>query len=66
MSTVLHWRRWMLLSFKREFDAEDGLRLFEMLSARDVEMSTNEAQRAQELETKKDYEHLGTYFTVVF
>ena len=55
----------MLLSFKREFDAEDGLRLFEMLSARDVEMSTNEAQRAQELETKKDYEHLGTYFTVV-
>ena len=50
----------MLLSFKREFPPDDSLRLFEMLSARDVEMAALDAGKTQDAETRKDYEHLGT------
>ena len=49
----------MLLGFKREFELEDGLRCFEILSSRHLELTSMEAQRAQEGEAQKDFEDAG-------
>ena len=52
-------RRWMLLSFKREFSWPDSLRLFEILSSHHLELSSMEAERIRERERRKDFESMG-------
>lgn len=57
--------RWILLCFKREFSHKDGFRLFEMLSARDLEFSTFEAARHQNMFLKSESARSGL-FSVAF
>ena len=49
-------RRWLLLSFKREFDFSDALRLFEILCSHHLELSSIEAAKARESEIRKERE----------
>ena len=54
LATHLLVFRWILLCFKREFSHEDGVRCFEMLSARDLEFSTFEANKHQHTQMKTE------------
>ncbi|KAG1714713.1 TBC1 domain family member 25 [Nymphon striatum] len=40
--------KWLILLFKREFDLEDGLRIFEIISSHHIEMNSIEAQQVRE------------------
>ncbi|CAM1301027.1 Uncharacterised protein g2863 [Pycnogonum litorale] len=46
--------RWLLLMFKRDFDADDGLKIFEIISSHHIEMSSVEAKRAKEMARLKE------------
>ena len=45
--------RWLLLSFKREFEEQDGLRMFEVLSSHYLEVSSLEADRERDLHIRQ-------------
>ncbi|XP_076325505.1 TBC1 domain family member 15-like [Tachypleus tridentatus] len=47
---------WLLVGFKREFDFEEGLRLFEILSSHFLEMSSLEAEKVRARKRRKDFE----------
>ena len=56
-------RRWMLLSFKREFSVEDGLKCFEVLSCGHLDLSSPEAEYATRKEQSKEFQQRGTFYT---
>ena len=57
--------RWLLLSFKREFSYEDGLRIFEIISSRHLEVSSVEAEMERSRERARELEKEGSsYFNV--
>ncbi len=53
--------RWLLLSFKREFSYEDGLRIFEIMSSRHLEMSSIEAEMERSRERARELEKDGMH-----
>ncbi|XP_013789699.1 TBC1 domain family member 15-like [Limulus polyphemus] len=48
--------RWLLVGFKREFEFEEGLRLFEILSSHFLEMSSLEAEKVRVHKRRKSFE----------
>lgn len=48
--------RWLLLSFKREFSFEDAIMLFEILCSHHLELSSLEAEKARDAETRNERE----------
>ena len=38
--------RWLLLGFKREFQIDDGIRIFEVLSSQYLDLSSDEVLKA--------------------
>ena len=53
--------RWLLLSFKREFSHKDGLRIFEIVSSRHLEVSSVEAEMERSRERARELEKDGTF-----
>lgn len=56
--------RWLLVCFLREFEFEEGLRMFEMLSSHYLEMNSLEAQKAREYSRQKNSEFEGRSLAV--
>ena len=55
----LYYCRWVLLQFKREFPYEDALKVFEIVSSHHLELSSMEAEKARNMERRKDFELQG-------
>ncbi|XP_064644988.1 TBC1 domain family member 16-like [Lineus longissimus] len=51
--------KWLLLGFKREFDFDNSLRCFEILSSHHLELSSMAAEQVRLKEIRKDYETQG-------
>ena len=51
--------RWLLLSFKREFEMEDSLRVFEVISTSYLELSTDQAMKESAKEAAKLFQKDG-------
>lgn len=51
--------RWLLLSFKREFEMEDSLRVFEVISSKYLELSTDQAMKESAKEAAKLFQEDG-------
>ena len=51
--------RWLLLSFKREFEMEDSLRVFDVISSSYLELSTNQALKESAKEAAKLFQKDG-------
>ena len=51
--------RWLLLSFKREFEMEDSLRVFEVISSSYLELSTDQALKESAKEAAKLFQKDG-------
>lgn len=59
MGDLMVCHRWLLLTFKREFNFQDALRCFEILSSHHLELSSMEAERAREDGRRKEFEQQG-------
>eukprot|EP00043_Microstomoeca_roanoka_P008235 m.79469 g.79469 ORF g.79469 m.79469 type:complete len:397 (-) comp14157_c0_seq2:318-1508(-) len=59
---MFYCHRWLLLGFKREFSAEDAIKLFEILCSHHLELSSIEAERerSKELRNRRQRELGGT------
>lgn len=55
----LFCHRWLLLSFKREFEMEDSLRVFEVISSSYLELSTDQALKESAKEAAKLFQKDG-------
>lgn len=55
----LFCHRWLLLSFKREFEMEDSLRVFEVISSSYLELSTDQAMKESAKEAAKLFQKDG-------
>ena len=53
------YSRWLLLTFKREFSYKDGLRIFEIISSRHLEVSSLEAEMERSRERARELEKDG-------
>lgn len=51
--------RWLLLSFKREFEVDDSLRVFEVISSSYLELSTDQAMKESAKEAAKLFQKDG-------
>eukprot|EP00794_Sanderia_malayensis_P019403 gene19403-21326_t len=54
---LIFCHRWLLLSFKREFSYKDGLRVFEIMSSRHLEVSSFEAEMERSRERARELEN---------
>lgn len=59
LGDLLFCHRWLLLGFKREFNFEDSVRCFEILSSHHLELSSMEAENARRKEVMKEFENFG-------
>ncbi|KAH9509641.1 hypothetical protein Btru_044088 [Bulinus truncatus] len=59
LGNLFFCHRWLLLGFKREFNYEDSLRCFEILSSHHIELTSVEAARAVMKEEMKEFENTG-------
>ncbi|XP_002737000.2 TBC1 domain family member 15-like [Saccoglossus kowalevskii] len=50
--------RWLMLTFKREFPFEDGLKLFEIISSHYLELTSVEAERERDMERAREFERI--------
>ncbi|XP_064595953.1 TBC1 domain family member 15-like [Liolophura sinensis] len=57
LGDLLFCHRWLLLGFKREFNFDDSLRCFEILSSHHLELSSLEAANARRREQMKEFEN---------
>eukprot|EP00795_Rhopilema_esculentum_P003645 gene3645-14886_t len=53
---LIFCHRWLLLTFKREFSYKDGLRIFEIISSRHLEVSSLEAEMERSRERARELE----------
>ena len=51
--------RWLLLSFKREFEFDDAVRLFEILCSHHLELNSIEAEKARDSAARDEQEREG-------
>lgn len=51
--------RWLILSFKREFSFEEGLKLFEILTSQHLELNSLEAETQKNLQWRREFEQEG-------
>ncbi len=49
----------MLLAFKREFDWDNAVKCFEILSSHYLELSSMEAERIRNKERQRDFQSTG-------
>ncbi|XP_033104646.1 TBC1 domain family member 17-like [Anneissia japonica] len=53
---LMFCHRWLLLSFKREFEFDDAVYLFEIISSHHLELSSLEAERVRQQEIAKNFQ----------
>lgn len=58
---MMFCHRWLILGFKREFNFEDGIRVFEILSSHHLELSSFEAERTYSEGRTKEAEKNETF-----
>uniref|UniRef100_A0A914WAI5 Rab-GAP TBC domain-containing protein n=1 Tax=Plectus sambesii TaxID=2011161 RepID=A0A914WAI5_9BILA len=54
VSELIFCHKWLLLSFQREFEIDDGIRLLEILSSHHLELDSFQGQRARAQCSKND------------
>ncbi|XP_059149748.1 uncharacterized protein LOC131936713 isoform X6 [Physella acuta] len=59
LGNLFFCHRWLLLGFKREFNYNDSLRCFEILSSHHIELTSLEAERAVMREERREFENTG-------
>jgi hypothetical protein len=54
--------RWLLLNFKREFNYEDSLKIFEIISSHHLELWSLEAEKERRQKRAEEMKNQGTVF----
>jgi hypothetical protein len=64
MSWLCSLLRWLLLNFKREFNYEDSLKIFEIISSHHLELWSLEAEKERRLKRAEELKNQGTVHVV--